>query len=91
MAATTKSPITSAIAPMEEVCACGVPNGTGCQGAHIPHEMPEVTELRISVPETGRRLLPLPVAPWHVTVGRVAVAGLRQDSIANRVHPDSPL
>ena len=29
----------------------------------------EVTELRISVPETGRRLLPLPVAAWHATVG----------------------
>src|SRR6188472_2475155 len=25
----------------------------------------EVTELRISVPETGRRLLPLPVVAWH--------------------------
>ena|SRR6478609_12001813 len=33
----------------------------------------EVTELRISVPETGRRLLPLPVAAWHATVGRAAV------------------
>ncbi len=29
----------------------------------------EVTELRVSVPEQGRRLLPLPVAAWHVTVG----------------------
>jgi hypothetical protein len=34
---------------------------------------PEVTELRISVPETGRRLLPLPVAAWHATVGRAAI------------------
>src|SRR4051812_10476977 len=33
----------------------------------------EVTELRISVPETGRRLLPLPVAASHATVGRAAV------------------
>jgi single-strand DNA-binding protein len=33
----------------------------------------EVTELRISVPETGRRLLPLPVAAWHATVGRAAI------------------
>ncbi|MFL5789983.1 MAG: single-stranded DNA-binding protein [Actinomycetota bacterium] len=33
----------------------------------------EVTELRISVPETGRRLLPLPVAAWHATVGRATV------------------
>jgi hypothetical protein len=38
----------------------------------------EVTELRISVPETGRRLLPLPVAAWHATVGRAAVEGDRQ-------------
>ena len=29
----------------------------------------EVTELRVSVPEAGRRLLPLPVAAWHATVG----------------------
>jgi hypothetical protein len=29
-----------------------------------------VTELRLSVPETGRRLLPLPVAVWHKTVGK---------------------
>lgn len=33
----------------------------------------EVTELRISVPETGRRLLPLPVAAWHATVGRAVL------------------
>ena len=38
-----------------------------------PYEIHEVTELRISVPETGRRLLPLPVAAWHATVGRAAV------------------
>lgn len=30
----------------------------------------EVTELRVSVPEAGRRLLPLPVAVWHDAVGR---------------------
>ncbi|MEX2101522.1 MAG: single-stranded DNA-binding protein [Actinomycetota bacterium] len=29
----------------------------------------QVTELRISVPESGRRLLPLPVAVWHATIG----------------------
>lgn len=29
----------------------------------------QVTELRISVPESGRRLLPLPVAVWHATTG----------------------
>src|SRR5204863_9214404 len=29
----------------------------------------EVTELRLSVPESGKRLLPPPVAAWHATVG----------------------
>jgi single-strand DNA-binding protein len=29
----------------------------------------EVTELRLSVPEAGKRLLPLPIAAWHATVG----------------------
>lgn len=29
----------------------------------------EVTELRVSIPELGKRLLPLPVAAWHGTVG----------------------
>ena len=33
----------------------------------------EITELRLSVPEAGRRLLPLPVAAWHATVGPEAV------------------
>ncbi|MEW6060274.1 MAG: single-stranded DNA-binding protein [Actinomycetota bacterium] len=33
----------------------------------------EVTELRLSVPEAGKRLLPLPIAVWHKTVGRRAV------------------
>ena len=42
----------------------------------------EVTELRISVPETGRRLLPLPVAAWHATVGRAAVDAIAKgDSV----------
>jgi len=36
----------------------------------------EVTELRLSVPETGKRLLPLPVAVWHSAVGRRALTGL---------------
>ena len=36
----------------------------------------EVTELRLSVPETGKRLLPLPIAAWHATVGRRALEGL---------------
>ena len=33
----------------------------------------EVTELRLSVPETGKRLLPLPVAVWHKAVGKRAL------------------
>jgi single-stranded DNA-binding protein len=33
----------------------------------------EITELRLSVPIAGRRLLPLPIAAWHATVGRAAV------------------
>jgi single-strand DNA-binding protein len=33
----------------------------------------EVTELKVSVPEVGRRLLPLPVAAWHATVGLDAI------------------
>jgi single-strand DNA-binding protein len=33
----------------------------------------EVTELRLSVPEAGRRLLPLPVAAWHKDVGKRAL------------------
>ena len=36
----------------------------------------EVTELRLSVPEAGRRLLPLPVAAWHATVGANTVDGI---------------
>jgi single-stranded DNA-binding protein len=35
-----------------------------------------VTELRLSVPEAGKRLLPLPVAAWHRDVGKRAVNGL---------------
>ncbi|MEO8475523.1 MAG: single-stranded DNA-binding protein [Actinomycetota bacterium] len=45
----------------------------------VVRQMPsgdEVTELRLSVPETGRRLLPLPVAAWHATVGKRALKGL---------------
>ena len=36
----------------------------------------EVTELRLSVPEAGKRLLPLPVAAWHKTVGEGTVRGI---------------
>src|SRR5262245_3919307 len=42
----------------------------------VTRQMPsgdEVTELRIAVPETGRRLLPLPIAAWHATVGRATL------------------
>jgi single-stranded DNA-binding protein len=30
----------------------------------------EVTELRLSVPEAGKRLLPLPVSVWHKDAGK---------------------
>jgi single-strand DNA-binding protein len=36
----------------------------------------EVTEIRLSVPEAGKRLLPLPVAAWHRDVGKRALKGL---------------
>lgn len=39
----------------------------------------EVTELRVSVPEQGKRLLPLPVAVWHDAVPVAAVQGLGKD------------
>jgi single-stranded DNA-binding protein len=29
----------------------------------------EITELKLSVPEAGKRLLPLPIAAWHKTAG----------------------
>jgi single-strand DNA-binding protein len=38
----------------------------------------EVTELRLAVPEPGKRLLPLPVAAWHATVGKRALKGIRK-------------
>jgi single-strand DNA-binding protein len=41
----------------------------------VERQMPSgdaVTEIRLSVPETGKRLLPLPVAVWHKTVGKRA-------------------
>ncbi len=42
----------------------------------------EVTELRVSVPEAGRRLLPLPVAVWHGTVSKRAIKGIAKgDSV----------
>jgi single-strand DNA-binding protein len=36
----------------------------------------EVTELRVSVPEVGKRHLPLPVAAWHATVGARSLEGI---------------
>jgi single-strand DNA-binding protein len=45
----------------------------------IVREMPsgdQVTELRVAVPEPGKRLLPLPVAAWHATVGKRALKGI---------------
>ncbi len=45
----------------------------------VKRELPsgdEVTELKLSVPEAGKRLLPLPVAVWHRTLGRRFPKGL---------------
>lgn len=45
----------------------------------VEHTMPsgdEMTELRLSVPEAGKRLLPLPVAAWHKDVGKRALKGV---------------
>jgi single-strand DNA-binding protein len=33
----------------------------------------EVTEFRLSVPEEGKRLLPMPVTAWHKAVGKRAL------------------
>ena len=38
----------------------------------------ECTEIRLSVPESGRRLLPLPVVAWHAEVGKEHLRELRQ-------------
>jgi single-strand DNA-binding protein len=35
-----------------------------------------VTELRVAVPESGRRVLPLPVAVWHASVGAEPLLGI---------------
>jgi single-strand DNA-binding protein len=38
----------------------------------VERELPsgdQITELKLSVPEAGKRLLPLPVAAWHKTAG----------------------
>jgi single-strand DNA-binding protein len=41
----------------------------------------EVTELRLSVPETGKRLLPLPIAAWHATVGARVIDGIAKGDV----------
>ena len=38
----------------------------------------ECTEIRLSVPEPGRRLLPLPVVAWHAEIGKKHLRELRQ-------------
>jgi hypothetical protein len=38
----------------------------------------ECTEIRLSVPESGRRLLPLPVVAWHGEVGKERLRDLNQ-------------
>lgn len=38
-----------------------------------------VTELRLSVPDGGKRLLPLPIAAWHSTIEAEALRGLAKD------------
>ena len=37
---------------------------------HMCLTLPGLTELRLSVPEAGKHLLPLPVAVWHKDVGK---------------------
>ena len=49
----------------------------------------EVTELRLSVPEAGKRLLPLPVAAWHATVGARTLEGGHTSRLA--AYPVNPL
>ena len=38
----------------------------------------ECTEIRLSVPDPGRRLLPLPVVAWHAEVGKKHLRDLHQ-------------
>lgn len=48
-------------------------------GDPVSRRMPsgdQVTELRVSVQQPGRRALPLPVAAWHKDVGAEAVSEL---------------
>ena len=38
----------------------------------------ECIEIRLSVPESGRRLLPLPIVAWHAEVGKKHLRNLHQ-------------
>jgi hypothetical protein len=47
------------------------------EGLHLPIPLRhEVTELRLSVPEAGKCLLPLPVTASHATVGARTLQGI---------------
>jgi hypothetical protein len=46
-----------------------------------------LTELRLSVPEAGKRLLPLPIAAWRATVGVQALDCITK-AIAERAQDD---
>ena len=55
----------------------GLPSpGDAPGGPHITLTIHGLTELRLSVPEAGKRLLPLPIAAWHATVGVQALDGI---------------
>jgi hypothetical protein len=41
----------------------------------MPPSIHGLSELGVFVPEAGKRLLPLPVAAWHATVGPHALDG----------------
>src|SRR5215207_9244045 len=50
----------------------------------------EVTELRLSVPEAGRRLLPLPVAVWHKDVSKRVLKPIAKGDERPGVRPARP-
>jgi single-strand DNA-binding protein len=41
----------------------------------------QVTELKVSVPEAGKRLLPIPVAAWHGSVGKRTVKTIKKGDV----------